>query len=176
MYRFGTGFVLTAFILIVWSFLLVPGWPLEYWQAIQGTEPIVHATSMPNLRSLLYGLPGDTAIQVFGVIVGMVFCWRVARTSCANEEAIAFCFLAGLVCSSHAYAYDCVVALPAVAVVIARAGLRPHWKALAAALLSLSPVLLIMDGWRFIPQLIFVGLLPVFQQLCASRIPQHESQ
>lgn len=173
MYRFGAGFVTATGALLALSFARCLDWPLEYWRALRQTEPIVHVTSMPNLRSLLHGIPGEPAVQVLGLLLGVALCWRVFRSPCGADEALATCLIAGVIFSAHAYAYDCVLVLPAVVVAVSRLGRGPVVKAWCAAGLGACPALLAFELWRFIPQL---ALFALFLWLSAAMIRRDVNQ
>ncbi len=156
--RFGLGFAGGVGALILLSFIAYPHWPSDYWRALQLTEITPHLTSMPNLLSLLYGMPGARAFQALGIASGAMLCLCVFRYGSSTDEAMAISLLAGLIFSTHAYSYDCVLVLPAVAVGASLLGSRPFMQACFSTGLSACPVLLGLKGGRFVPQVAFVVL------------------
>ncbi len=158
MTRFGLGAAAGASVLLALSFLVYPGWPGDYPHALQLSETTLHVAAMPNLRSLLSGVSGALGIQLLGIAAGAVLCWRVFRSAGSGDQAVAISLLAGVIFSTHDYAYDCVLLLPAVGVAASLLNARPVVQACCAAAFSFCPVLLNFERARFIPQIAFIGV------------------
>lgn len=156
--RFGLGFAAGVGVLLILSFLAYFHWPIDYLHALQLSETTLHVTSMPNLRSLLYGMPGALAFEALGMALGAALCWGVFRSESSGDEALAISLLAGVILSTHAYAYDCVLVLPAVAVAASFLCSRPYVQTWWAAGFSVCPVFLEFEGGRFVPQVAYVVL------------------
>jgi hypothetical protein len=66
-------------VLLILSFAAYPAWPGDYLHSLQLSETTLHVTAMPNLRSLLFGMPGALAMQILGTAAGAVLCWPVMQ-------------------------------------------------------------------------------------------------
>jgi hypothetical protein len=157
--RFAFGFAAACVGLLAWSFWLCPAWPLEYYRALRASETTLHLSQMPNLRSLVAGLPAYLFLWTAAGVILAALCWKALRARMDPDSGVGICLLGGLLFSPHAYAYDCVLALPAIVMALSPYGSRPVLQLLAACILSACPVLLWLPGWRFIPQLLFPALL-----------------
>ncbi|HTM14336.1 MAG TPA: glycosyltransferase family 87 protein [Bryobacteraceae bacterium] len=156
--RFGLGFASGVGVLILLSFAAYSQWPSDYWHVLQMTQITPHLTSMPNLWSLVHGGPGGLALQTLGIALGAVLCWCAFRSESSLDEAMAISLLAGVIFSTHAYAYDCVLMLPAVAAAASRLHSRPNFQFWLAIGFGACPVLLQFKGGRFIAQFAFLAL------------------
>jgi hypothetical protein len=98
---------------------------------------------MPNLLGLTHGLPLGGAVEAVLALLALAAVWIVARRSALTIGATA-AVVAGLLVSHHAYVYDAVLLLPAIALAMR----LPVPKALRYGALALAvpiPYLLLME-------------------------------
>lgn len=91
-------------------------------------------------------------------ILVAALCWRALRSGPNADEALVICLLAGLVLSPHAYAYDCMLALPAILFALSPFDGRPVCQVMSAGAPTACPLLLWCPAGRLIPQI----ALPAF--------------
>jgi len=132
---------------------------------------------MPNLLGLTHGLPFGGGLEALLALLALAAVWVIARRSALVIGATA-AVTAGLLASHHAYVYDAVLLLPAIALVLR----LPAPQALRYAALALCipiPYVLLMQehGAWIVAQLCIngmglalLGLLAFRQFRVASRV------
>lgn len=92
-------------------------WPVRLWH-LSATSDFSPATSkMPNLLGLTHGLPYGGVVEAGLALLALAAVWIIARRSALTIGATA-AVTAGLLVSHHAYVYDAVLVLPAVAMAL----------------------------------------------------------
>lgn len=115
-------------------------WPLKYLALIRAPGNNPYSEVMPNLHSMLAGMP---AAELAGAVILAVAVWMVSRR--CNECGLAAALAGGILVAPHAYMADGVLAVPAALLVLKRAEMTPI-RALAVFLLTPAPWVLVMTG------------------------------
>ena len=118
-------------------------WPARLLQLSSISDFSPSPAKMPNLLGLAHALPFGRALEVAAALVALSAVWIIARRSALAVGATA-AVTAGLLASHHAYVYDAVLLLPAIALALRLPG--PRVLRYTALLLSIPvPYLLLMQ-------------------------------
>jgi hypothetical protein len=134
-YRFLAGLCVGVVLELSISFVVQgPEWPLEYWRVLTMPKMNMVPLVMPNLLGLLSALPLTHFLTAAGTIVTICVMYFAARAVQSFELALSLCLVGGVIMSTHAYAHDCVLALPALLL------LAPRSEYFASAALMILPI------------------------------------
>ena len=100
---------------------------------VNSAQPLL----MPNLRGFVYALTGgeNTALLVIlWLATAAVVCFLAWRAE-SFESAVAYCLIGGVLVNFHAYMADCLLLLPALALLNERRESRPVIRMLTIAAL-----------------------------------------
>lgn len=132
------------------------GWPrqLRELSAISGFSPVPY--KMPNVFGLVHRLPLSAVFEIALAVLVLAAVWHIARHSELAVAATA-ALVGGLLVGHHAYVYDAILLAPLIVLVRQMAMPRParYWS-----LLLTSPVpyiLLMMDRFAGLAQVMIVG-------------------
>ncbi|MCE5307162.1 MAG: DUF2029 domain-containing protein [Acidobacteriales bacterium] len=169
LWRCGAGFLAGSTATLLFSYLVSgPNWPTQYWRVMLADSASPRVAEMANLRGLFHGLPYCATLEIIAASLIALLTWRTCRTAGSLDYAAAATLVSGLLISHHAYLYDCVVLVPALAV-LARSSHFTWLRKYAIAMLAPFPILLLLfSPWSLIPQ-IALGCLPVFMAYEATR-------
>ncbi len=128
------GFAAVAAVIVAVNFLVQPGWPLQYWKALQ--LPLQTINVNPALEPNFYASffwTGHAAVGVaLGVLIVGALLWPACRTT-PFEIAVPLCLLGGVLAAPHTNDLDAILAIPAL---LAVARFYPHLRLTACLLLS----------------------------------------
>jgi len=141
-WRFARGLLVGCGLLGVLSFIAGGwGWPLRYWALVREPANNPYREVMPNLHSLLAGMP---LIEI--VSIGLLGCavW-VASRRCGGECGLSAALAGGILVAPHAYMADGAVLIPALLLLMK--GATQTWtRAIHFYLLTPVPWVLLMIG------------------------------
>jgi hypothetical protein len=134
------GFCVGAAAWIALSFAAQgPRWPMEYAELLLSPDISPNETSMPNLHSVLVGLPAGIYLE--GVAVLAVFWGAWMASSRADwSYSLAAVLVGGTLTSYHAYFTDCMLFLPA-AILLRNFDHRRLLRTLSLVMLIPAPLL-----------------------------------
>jgi len=115
---------------------------------VNSAQPLL----MPNLRGFVYALTGgeNTALLVIlWLATAAVVCFLAWRAE-SFESAVAYCLIGGVLVNFHAYMADCLLLLPALALLNERRESRPVIRMLPIAVLPF-PYLALCAGPPYSP-------------------------
>jgi hypothetical protein len=145
-----------------------PGWPAAFLHALSLPDFVQSPEKMPNLHGLTSGLPYGPVLESLAGALVLAAVWFICRRA-PLARAAAAAILGGLLVGHHAYVYDCVLMLPALA--LAREPGTPrllrHWS---LALVAPVPfVLLMMSRTAAVGQVLVTGYALVLLGWLAAR-------
>jgi hypothetical protein len=119
-------------------------WPANLLRAVSSPDFSPAPDKMPNLHGLTYWLPHGAVVESVTAVLVLAAVWFISRRSTLVAGAAA-AILGGLLVGHHAYVYDCVLMMPALA--LARESGAPRFLARwAVALVTPVPYLLLMSS------------------------------
>lgn len=149
-WRFGMGLMAGSSALIGASFL-VNGldWPVRYLALLREPANNPYREIMPNLQTMLAGLPHSSAFSAAAALGSAVAVWAISRQRAA-QWGFAAALAASLLIAPHDYMADCALLIPAVLPLVARVGRahRMQGASVAIGIFVLTPIpwLLLMTG------------------------------
>ena len=157
-WRMFGGAASGGLVLMAISFLAAGArWSLDYFATL--TNPVINPASglMVNLHGLFQDISGGAAMELVSCLAVAVSVWLVMKKS-TFLEGLAVILVGGLLTSDHTYTGDCVLLVPACAIIVS--SMADHWTVPWAAL-ALFPALyaiLVGSTWAYGAQVVIILL------------------
>jgi len=143
-FRFMTGLLLGLLIEILISFV-VQGhrWPIDFWRVLTMANMNTHPGVMPDLLGLFAGTRFAVPLTILSDVIVLGLLVIICRRQKNFQLALTMSILCALLVTTHSYAHDCLVVLPALLLLSADVRYRA-W----AGFLILPPIYLLVGAWK----------------------------
>jgi len=155
----AAGAAATAVLLAACFAIEGPSWPAHYLEVLRMPALSPAAYRMLNLHGIAYWTPWPAVVEVALSLAVIALLWSVCRRTPALGVAGAAAAAAGLLLSGHAYANDCALLIPLLAVTLQRHTVPMWLKVWALVLASPLPILVLVTDRPFTAQIAIVGFV-----------------